>query len=119
MGEQKTTTQPGKCLSAMGTQGQACNTPDELGGVGVPGTALVILVSFVRGSLAAKTNDSGTGKMLLLGKERELRVSWPGGSLLGRVWFQAAQAEGAAGRGALTRGESGTGRDFVESAWQE
>lgn len=56
----------------MGTQGQACSAPDELGGVGVPGTALVTLVSFVRSSLAAKTDDLGTGKMLLLGKEREL-----------------------------------------------
>lgn len=41
------------------------------------------------------TNDLGTGQMLVLGKQHELRLSRADGSLLGRVWFLTAQPQGA------------------------
>lgn len=67
----------------MGTQGQACSAPDELGGVGVPGTALVTLVSFVRSSLAAKTDDLGTGKCSSLARNVSFESAGQAAACLG------------------------------------
>lgn len=52
-------------------------------------------MSFVRSRLGVTTNDLGTGQMLVLGKQHELRLSRPDGSLLGRVWFPTAQPQRA------------------------